>query len=198
MAPRSSMRRAQAWRREPGRGQEAQEGRQSRERPANLPVDRDPGAPEPGLFRHAGSKRRRGDAAAVASRRGGGIPWRAEIPGEDRLPSCGVTAADRSTDFRIELKPLKARSKPAESSRAALKSLFGAERTPRGDAERVELGRTPRRTPTDNARRGKGCREASRRSEGKPSEGRTPGAPPVRNKTGRVSGGTKRQEAEEA
>jgi hypothetical protein len=61
----------------PGRGQEAQEGRRSRERRANLPVDRHPGAPEPGLFRHVGSKRRRGDAASVASRRGGGIPWRA-------------------------------------------------------------------------------------------------------------------------
>jgi hypothetical protein len=119
-APASSIRRT------PGRGQEAQEGRQSRERPANLPVDRDPGAPEPGLFRHAGPKRRRGDAAAVASRRGGGIPWRAEIPGEDRLPSCGVTAADRSTDFRFELKPLKARSRPTASLCTALKPLLGA------------------------------------------------------------------------
>jgi len=53
-----------------------------------------------------------------------------KIPGEDRLPSRGVTPADRSTDFRYGLKPLKARPKPAASSRTNAWSLyFQMERT---------------------------------------------------------------------
>jgi hypothetical protein len=50
----------------------------------------------------------------------------------------------------------------------------GAETAPRSGAghraatrRRVELGRPLRRPPTEKVRRGKGCREASRRSEGK-------------------------------
>jgi hypothetical protein len=113
--------------RDPGRGRKTHEGRQSRERPANLPVDRDPGVPVNGLPRHAVTKRRRGDTAVVVSRQGGGDPWRDENPGEDRLPSRGLTAADRSTDFRIELKPLKARTIPPSSLRVVPRPLLGAE-----------------------------------------------------------------------
>jgi hypothetical protein len=69
----------------------------------------------------------------------GETPGGLKIPGEDRLPSCGVTPADRSTDFRYELKPLEACSKPAVSSHATSSyycSLSGGWNSKaRGDAE---------------------------------------------------------------
>jgi hypothetical protein len=48
-----------------------------------------PGAPPLACFGTPSEKRTRGDAALVASMQERGTPWRAEIPGEDRLPSCG-------------------------------------------------------------------------------------------------------------
>jgi hypothetical protein len=70
-------------------------------------------------------KRRRGDTAAVVSRQGGGTPWRDET--QERIGSHRrLNPADRSTDFRIGLNPLKTRPKPTVYLYAAPKPLLGA------------------------------------------------------------------------
>jgi hypothetical protein len=78
-----------------------------------------------GLFRHATTKRMRGDAALVVSRQEGRTPWRDET--QERIGSIRrLNPADRSTDFRIGLNPLKTRPTPPTLSRVVLKPLLGA------------------------------------------------------------------------
>jgi hypothetical protein len=48
-----------------------------------------PGMPPLACFGTPSEKRRRVETAQVVSRQERGNPWRVEIPGEDRLPSCG-------------------------------------------------------------------------------------------------------------
>jgi len=150
----------------------------------------------------------------AASRRGGGIPWRAENPrrgsapivrGKTRRPEYGLPIRAEIPGGALETGHVLAHDEttaPEQSGRAEPDGV-------RRRGQRSGLGPSHQRPcalatslgarwSTRNARRGKGCREASRRSEGKPSEGRTPRVPPVRNKTGRVMGGRKRQAAEEA
>jgi hypothetical protein len=63
--------------------------------------------------------------ASVTSRQRGGTPWRDET--HERIGSHRrVTTADRSTDSRIGLKPLKTRPTPPAPSRAAPTPLLGA------------------------------------------------------------------------
>jgi hypothetical protein len=73
-----------------------------------------------------------------------------------------LTPADRSTDSRNGLKPLKVRPKPAAPLRTLLQPLPGAGTGRRVAAwKRNGLGRSPRVDVDNNTRRGMGCREAS-------------------------------------
>jgi hypothetical protein len=97
----------------------------------------------------------------VASKQRGGTPWRDET--HERIGSHRrLIPADRSTDFRIGLKPLKARSKPAALSRVTPTPLLGAAMDDtrwRGDGASLDGRRV--RPSTTNARRGRGGRETS-------------------------------------
>jgi hypothetical protein len=85
------------------------------------------------------------------------------------------TPVDRSTDFRNGLKPLKARPKPTALSRVAPTPLFGeamdtTRRRRNGTGSDERLARTSTKTPGGAG----GVERRLRRSEGKPSEGKTP------------------------
>jgi hypothetical protein len=155
-------------------------------------------------------KRKRGDAASATSRRGGGNPWRCENPrrgsapivrGNTRRPEYGLPIRAETPGGALETGYVLAHDAttnlPIGQRRRAATWTTERARTLAAAAGALETSPDARRS-TKNVRRGKGRREAPRRSEGKPSEGRTPGVPPVRNKTGRVMGGRKRQAAEEA
>jgi hypothetical protein len=77
------------------------------------------------LFSTLTKKRKRGDAAAVASKQKGRNPWRDET--QERIGSHRrLVPADRSTDFRTGLKPLKTRPTPLTLLRVTPNSLLGA------------------------------------------------------------------------
>jgi hypothetical protein len=122
----------------------------------------DPEAPPLACFGTPSEKRTRGDAAQVVSMQERGIPWRDET--QERIGSHRrVKTADRSTDFRTGLKPLKARLETPTLSRVTPNPLLGAaedDTRQRGKAPGSDT--TPRRRVDNNATRGKGCREASR------------------------------------
>jgi hypothetical protein len=107
-------------------------------------------------------KRRRGDTAAVVSKQGGGDPWRDET--QERIGSHRrLNPADRSTDFRTGLKPLKTRPTPPVPLRAVPKPLLGATQ----DATRRRRNGSgsddaPRRARRQRRQEGKGDREVSR------------------------------------
>jgi hypothetical protein len=159
----------------PGRGQEIQEGRQSRERPAHRPADRDSEAQAPACFGTPEPKCVRGDAATVASRRDGGTPWRNENPRRGSAPFVRPITAERSTDFRVGLKPLRARSTPTahlrETDGPALRS---GRRRARGSAARVSSdGRLERPSTTTPGGAGNAERCSGAWKE-RTSGGRTP------------------------
>jgi hypothetical protein len=147
-----------------------------------------------------------------ASRRGGGNPWRAENPtrgsapivrGNTRRPEYGLPIRAETPGGALETgRVLACDFVTALSRESGTRRRVATRTTERARTLAIKSGAletSPHaRWSTTKARRGKGCREMSRRSEGKPSEGRTPGVPPVRNRTGRVMGGRRRQAAEEA
>jgi hypothetical protein len=93
----------------------------------------------------------------------GETPGGLKIPGEDRLPSCGVTPADRSTDSRYGLKPLKASPQPAASLRSATQPLPRERgRWPSGHADTEGLGPPPATTSETTARLRRSTRNATR------------------------------------
>jgi hypothetical protein len=92
----------------------------------------------------------------------GGTPWRDET--QERIGSHRrVKTADRSTDFRTGLKPLKVRLETPTLSRVTPNPLLGAaEDATRQRGKEPGWDTTPRRRVDNNAMRGKGGRETSR------------------------------------
>jgi hypothetical protein len=108
----------------------------------------------------------------VASRQGGGTPWRDET--QERIGSHRrLNPADRSTDFRIGLKPLKTRPTPPAPSRAAPNPLFGAaEDATRRRGNGSDSDDAPRRDRRQRRQEGHGVlRSVPAVRKGKPLKG---------------------------